>query len=156
MEAALRRYLPAAILAVLVVLALVLSSHPSGPGCGGPTVTFVIDFDGGNPRIPEVREVGCVKLRINGTTWTFTGVPVGNGTTVYDALVNLSSWFGFELKVKWYSLGPFIDGIAGVNSDPVRGMYWIYYVNGQYAQVGAGSYVLGGGELVLWRYEKVM
>ncbi len=151
----LRRYLPIAILVILVVLAATLRRAPGRPGCVGPTVVVVFDFDGGRPEAPGVREADCVRLQVNGSTWTFTNVPIGNGTTVYGVLLNLSNWFGFELRVKWYSLGPFIDGIAGVNSDPARGLYWIYYVNGEYAEVGAGAYVLNGGETVLWRYEKV-
>jgi hypothetical protein len=51
------------------------------------------------------------------------------------------------------SYGEFVTAINGV-SGGTNGNYWDYYVNGKLASVGAGAYILAGGEKVEWKLEK--
>jgi hypothetical protein len=47
----------------------------------------------------------------------------------------------------------FVTGIGGVAADP-SGEFWALYVNGEMAQVGAGSLVTETGDEITWKLEK--
>ncbi|MHA7133183.1 DUF4430 domain-containing protein [Oerskovia turbata] len=47
----------------------------------------------------------------------------------------------------------FVTGIGGVAADPT-GEFWALYVNGEMAQVGAGSLVTETGDDITWKLEK--
>lgn len=47
----------------------------------------------------------------------------------------------------------FVTGIGGVAADPA-GEFWALYVNGEMAQVGAGSLVTETGDEITWKLEK--
>lgn len=49
--------------------------------------------------------------------------------------------------------GVYVSGINGTRGG-TGGNYWDYYVNGKQAAVGAGSYVMHGGEAIQWKFEK--
>jgi len=46
----------------------------------------------------------------------------------------------------------FVTGIGGVAADPA-GEFWALYVNGEMAQVGAGSLVTETGDEITWKLE---
>src|SRR5690606_2087024 len=50
------------------------------------------------------------------------------------------------------SFGEFVDSINGVKGGD-GGKYWIFYVNGEVAQVGAGEYKTKDGDKIEWRFE---
>lgn len=49
----------------------------------------------------------------------------------------------------------FITSINGVSQDASKGMYWLYYVNGEMGQVGASQYVVKDGDIITWKLEKI-
>lgn len=57
-----------------------------------------------------------------------------------------------QIETKSYSFGKTVESIDGVRSE--NGKYWIYYINGQTASVGAGAYVLQPNDLIEWKLEK--
>lgn len=57
------------------------------------------------------------------------------------------------VEVKHYDFGDLVQKIDGVENS-AGGYYWIYYVNGQTANVGASQYQPKMGDLILWRLEK--
>lgn len=57
------------------------------------------------------------------------------------------------VEVKHYDFGDLVQSIDGVEAS-ASGYYWIYYVNGQTANVGASQYQPKMGDLILWRLEK--
>lgn len=73
-------------------------------------------------------------------------VKVNRGET---ALVGLKK--SHEVETKHYSFGDLVEVIDGVSGGD--GKYWIYYVNGKSAKVGASQYVLKTGDKILWRLE---
>ncbi|MBI2024204.1 DUF4430 domain-containing protein [Candidatus Giovannonibacteria bacterium] len=91
-----------------------------------------------------------VKLSINGEEPREISVP--KSSTVYRAMEIAASSSIISFKSKTYAgLGNFIDEINGVKGS--NNKFWIYYVNGKSATVGASQYVLSPGDLVEWKFE---
>lgn len=44
----------------------------------------------------------------------------------------------------------FIEAIEGFNQNPSENIYWVYTVNGEFAEVGAADYQLTDGDQVIW------
>jgi len=88
----------------------------------------------------------------NETSITYEKVRLFYNTTVLDALmavakVSATYWPSFDAV--------FVGAINGVANDPNKKTYWMYYVNGEHATVGADKYVLRDGDHVEWKYEHV-
>lgn len=56
--------------------------------------------------------------------------------------------------VTYVGLGVFINEINGIRSSNLQN--WIYYVNGEKASVGVSNYKLKNGDVVTWKYEKLI
>ena len=69
------------------------------------------------------------------------------GETVLDQLRDVA-----DIEVSSSSYGDIVSSINGTNSGD-DGKYWLYYVNGEMANVGAAEYVTEGGELIEWKFE---
>lgn len=50
--------------------------------------------------------------------------------------------------------GELVDSIEG-HKGGTDGKYWSFYVNGEMAQVGAGSYMQQEGDLIEWKFQKL-
>ncbi|MHA1754476.1 MAG: DUF4430 domain-containing protein [Candidatus Odinarchaeia archaeon] len=46
--------------------------------------------------------------------------------------------------------GAYVTGINGVEGDSNH--YWAFYINGEYASVGASSYIVLNGDTITWVY----
>lgn len=55
-----------------------------------------------------------------------------------------------DVVVKDSDFGPFVESINSVSGG---GKYWVFYVDGQMANVGAGEYKTKGGEKIEWKFE---
>lgn len=56
-----------------------------------------------------------------------------------------------DVQVKHYSFG---DMVTSINGTPGNGpKYWIFYVNGQEASVGAGSYITKNSDTISWKLQ---
>lgn len=75
------------------------------------------------------------------------------GMTVYDALRQVSSNYGLELKTTSYDgLGVIVDGIG----DLVAGdndMFWLYYVNGNFGIKAIDNQVVTAGDKIEFKFE---
>lgn len=80
-------------------------------------------------------------------------VVVIQGETVLNAMRALTTAGTLVFTGRDYSgLGFFIDSINGVqNAD---GKYWVFYVNGVSATIGASAQIINAGDIIEWRYEK--
>jgi len=86
----------------------------------------------------------------NDDVQSFAGELLRQGDTVLDLLENLERGEGIILEKRNFpGLGVFIEAIHGVHN--TNQSYWQFWVNGEYAQVGAGQYVLKDGDKVLWK-----
>lgn len=77
------------------------------------------------------------------TTITYNGV---EGKTALEQLKNTHT-----IETKTYSFGDAVESIDGLAAD--SGHYWAFYVNGQYASVGAGDYTMKASDTIEWKYE---
>lgn len=86
----------------------------------------------------------------NGDKQAFPREVVRRGATMIDLLENLEQRKGITIEKRNFpGLGVFIEAIHGVHN--TNNSYWQYWINGEYATVGAGQYVLQDGDEVLWK-----
>jgi|GEM_PF-3289737 len=71
-------------------------------------------------------------------------------TTVLDLLLQARQKYGLEFSYRGEGPSAFIESIAGISNSE---RYWLYYINGEFAQRGAGSQKVKEGDLIEWRYE---
>ena len=89
-------------------------------------------------------------LKVSDTTYPLKVIP---GETVIEAMQSLSSRSEFIFTGRDYpGLGFFVDSVNGIkNAD---GLYWVFYINGVSATVGASTAKLHAGDVVEWKYKK--
>lgn len=91
-----------------------------------------------------------ISIEINGQTHSLT---LAEKSTAYDAMLKLVNDKKINIVFKEFSgLGHFVDEINGTKTDTSSGTYWIYYLNGQSAQVGISQYILKNNDLITWKY----
>lgn len=74
-------------------------------------------------------------------------------TTVQRLLEIAQKYKHISFTAKTYKgLGVLIESINGIKNG--RNGYWTYSVNGVFAHVGAGGYLLKNKDTVLWRYAR--
>lgn len=59
-----------------------------------------------------------------------------------------------EVTTDTASFGEFVTGINGLEADS-SSQYWSFYVDGDYASEGAGTYQSSNGEKLEWRLEEL-
>ncbi|MCH8987028.1 DUF4430 domain-containing protein [Patescibacteria group bacterium] len=85
-----------------------------------------------------------------GDVQAFVGEALFAGDTVLDLLYSLEEEQGIIIETRNFpGLGRFIEAIHGVHS--TNNSYWQYWVNDEYAKVGAGQYILQDGDKIIWR-----
>lgn len=62
-------------------------------------------------------------------------ISVARGETAYNALTKVAT-----VESEQYAIGKFITAIAGVK--PSSDEYWAFYIDGNYAQVGADGFII--------------
>ncbi len=76
---------------------------------------------------------------------------VGKKTTVFDLLKQIE----IVLDYTEYDIGIFINAIGEVENNRKEKKNWMYYVNGEKADKGAGKQIVKPGDKIEWRYEEV-
>ncbi len=106
------------------------------------------------PRPVPVLQVTGVSLAIDGASWAIQYGPVTTtNNTAFAILKEASQRLHFSLNVTEYSVpsAVFVNMING-SWNGQGGLYWQYWVNGTYGNVGADHYGLSDGSQVLWRF----
>jgi len=87
---------------------------------------------------------------------TFNNLSLPKNATVFDLLKKVGTENNLELNSKDFGgdLGVLIEGIGDKINDTKQNIYWQYWVNNNYAQVGAGAYQLKNNDIVEWKYTK--
>jgi hypothetical protein len=70
------------------------------------------------------------------------------GKTAFDILDSLCT-----VETISSDFGEFVTGIDGISSDETN--YWAFYVNNDYATVGASSYETKEGDVIKWQLEDI-
>jgi hypothetical protein len=70
---------------------------------------------------------------------------IAAGSTVFDLMT--------ACNIPFKEDGGFVTSINGVDQDTTANKYWIYEVNGEMVQVGAGDYRVQDGDEITWKLE---
>jgi len=57
-----------------------------------------------------------------------------------------------DIQTKKSDFGEYVDSINDI-AGGTDGKYWLFYINGQMASVGADAYVTKDGDVIQWRFE---
>lgn len=99
-----------------------------------------------------------VALRIdfdNGEIKNYDKIKIGQEKTVFDLLKKVAEENNLEFSYKDYpDLGILVESINNVKNDLDNNKWWQYWVNGQYATIGADKYELKDGDSVEWKFIK--
>ena len=102
-----------------------------------------------NIKVSEPLNTISVSIAVRQATSTLR---VPEGSSVYEAMNILASTTSFSFHGTYYSgMGYYIDEINGEKNH--SNAFWIYYVNGAQANIGASSYILKNGDTIRWRLE---
>lgn len=96
-----------------------------------------------------------VTLKVHGPKGTQQfEITTQKDASVYEIMKLAQKKFDFSFKVsKHASLGLFVEEIEGTRNNPVSNVYWLYYLNGQFASRGISNQHVQGGDIILWSYE---
>ena len=101
----------------------------------------------GDYYLPE----GTVTLTINGETVSV------DYRTALGILIKASKERGFDLTIKKWDYGLFVDCIKGVcTGDLGKTSGWMYSINGEIPGVSADKYKLNAGDKVIWYFSRSM
>lgn len=113
-----------------------------------------------NPAIEEVAESGLEMIENEnqasliidfGEMQATYSAAVQEGETALSLLQRLSDQ-KHKLTIKHYDFGDLVEGIDGYENGPERA--WIYFVNGNSGDVGAGDKAIVPGDELKWSYMK--
>ncbi|MFA6106247.1 MAG: DUF4430 domain-containing protein [Patescibacteria group bacterium] len=80
---------------------------------------------------------------------------LAEGNNVYALMDKLRTQNALNFKAKEYSgMGYFIEEINGLKNSPLKGMFWIYYINNAPAKAGISNYFPKAGDVIAWKYEE--
>jgi hypothetical protein len=83
-----------------------------------------------------------------GINQTFPGLNFAHGTTVFDALRNVTA-----VDYQYSGSLVLVTAINDIHNNAGANLFWQYYVNGSYGPVASNLYHLGNNSLVEWRYQ---
>jgi len=107
------------------------------------------------PHAPALESGIPIALTIEGNAWTIQYLANDSrNNTVFLFLLEAARTLHFALQ--WSNWSPpysavFIDSINGSRNGD-GGCWWVFWVDGVYANTAADLTVLHGGEAVLWRF----
>ena len=104
---------------------------------------------------PEAGAVRDVALRVEGPGWTitYTAGLTANGTA-FAFLLEAADRSDFEVEFTRYAPpldSVLVDSINGTRNGQ-GGLWWLYWVDGEYGTVGADRRALADGDEVLWAF----
>ena len=100
--------------------------------------------------LPRGRLVVGPILEINGTKYQSQ---IEGEISIADFMEKLKNEGKISFVEKNYiGMGKFIESINEIKNGEQN---WIYYVNGQKANIGISNYKINQGDIVSWKYEKI-
>lgn len=104
--------------------------------------------------VPEVEKINVTfKISVLEKTRELT-VEVPVKSTVYDAMLLLNQERKLAVEFKSFAgMGAMVQAIDGMANDTRANKFWIYYINGQAAQLGISYYIIKPNDLIEWKYE---
>jgi len=92
----------------------------------------------------------------NGEVKVFDDINVGDDSNVFAVLEKVTTENNIEFLYKDYGsdLGIFVESINNMGNNTSLDRFWQYWVNNQYAKIGASNYKLNPGDVIEWKYTK--
>lgn len=86
----------------------------------------------------------------NGDTQAFPNEVLLKGSSTLNQLEAIERRHGILIETREFGgIGTFVEGIHGVRNTNTA--YWQYWINGEYAKIGATQYILENEDEVLWK-----
>lgn len=133
------------IIGVVAVLAVLFGSSYLGT-----ISTETETHEGAVAGVTTVREEAILVISggLNVRTMNFD---LTGSETALDILIRASLRENFTVDTTRYDFGVMVDAIENIGGEENR--YWLYYVNGEAATVGADAYKVKPGDIIEFRYE---
>lgn len=93
------------------------------------------------------KTVGAQQSAIQGETSDVIRFTATRGRSVLDQFKEHA-----KVETKNSDFGVYVDAVNGLRGG-TNNKYWMYYVNGELANIGAADYITVGGEIIEWRFE---
>ena len=150
-----KNYIAVAILAALAILFLLLTNFQSTDSYresavkkGDLTVTMTIRCD----TIADEEKVNDY-VPDDGVILEEKEFSVSEGDTVYDVLIEAAKWDELHVDHRGSNESAYIAGINHLYEFDYGDLSgWMYRVNGEFPDVGCGSYTLSDGDKIEWLY----
>jgi hypothetical protein len=109
-----------------------------------------------NDEVDTIENPITVSIWITNDDWVieYNDVPTTNNT-VYKLLMECSSAYDFSVaSTYWQGYDSvFVNSINGTHNGE-NGMWWQYYVNDAYGEVGCDRKEIFDGDIIEWRFEE--
>lgn len=99
----------------------------------------------------EITVTLIVEVESEGIDKTYS-VNLEENSTVFE-MMEKAKEKGFIFNYSESDLGVLVDEIVEIKNDSESGKYWVYYLNGEMAQVGVSEQKLQDNDQILWRFE---
>ncbi|KKR75996.1 MAG: hypothetical protein UU21_C0021G0019 [Candidatus Levybacteria bacterium GW2011_GWA2_40_8] len=129
----------------IVVLGINSSSFKTIKTAFAPSITGTVAGEA-----TEQKEITVILDFGEGKAETYSAK---NAATVLEALEQTAKDNNIPLFLKEFSFGTLVETIGSKTNDKEKA--WVYYVNGQTAEVGADQFEVNTGDIIEWKYEKI-
>lgn len=99
-----------------------------------------------NATTAQTQTTSKIRFSVQGKQASYTGVVGQTALQTVQSLTNVDT--------KESSFGTMVTGIHGVVAEDGKN-YWAFYVNGKYADEGAGTYKNKAGDKITWKLEDI-
>ena len=108
-----------------------------------------------NQDVKEIDKPITVSLKINGRDWTIQYMDAQTlNNTVYKLLIECSKEYDFQVDYTyWSNYDSVLINSINETENGKDGMWWQYYVNDVYGEIGCDKKEIFNGDLVEWRFE---
>ncbi len=93
-----------------------------------------------------------IHYTITGLGVSLMGDSTEAGKTVGEATQAIARKHATTFMYEVSSMGWFVTELAGVKQNTAKGQYWLYYINGQFAEKGVDQVILQPGDTLTWKY----
>jgi hypothetical protein len=150
---------------IIVILIFLAGFYFGQNQAGAPTFDWgkLINSGTQQEERASVTDVNSKEIKVNlmldfgnGQIKTFNQISLMKGASVFDLLKKITTENDLDLKTKDYGqeLGVLIEKIGAVSNDAKTNYFWTYWVNNNYAEIGASNYHLKDQDIIEWKYTK--
>ena len=89
----------------------------------------------------------------NGQVRTFNNIELPNDSSVFDLLKNIADQNNLKVDYKDYGeMGALVEAIGDIKNDLKNNLFWQFWVNNKYSEIGSSNFKLTDGDIVEWKF----